>query len=163
MAKYQFSDPRELIVKIFWEKTGYEPDIIVLNKEFIGAEPPQEKESVIENPDTVKLIVQVVSSNWRDDYYNKLRDYEEMGIGEYWIVDYSALGPRKFIGNPKQPTFFVCNLVDGEYQMIPFTEEVLIVSPTFPEFNLSAEDIFALAFQESFEYANLVQLFMTND
>jgi Uma2 family endonuclease len=94
----------------------------------------------------VKLIVQVVSSNWRDDYYNKLRDYEEMGIGEYWIVDYSALGPRKFIGNPKQPTFFVCNLVDGEYQMIPFTEEVLIVSPTFPEFNLSAEDIFALAF-----------------
>lgn len=40
MAKYQFSDPRELIVKIFWEKTGYEPDIIVLNKEFIGAEPP---------------------------------------------------------------------------------------------------------------------------
>ncbi|GGA02721.1 Uma2 family endonuclease [Okeania sp. KiyG1] len=138
--------PRESIVKPKSEKTGYEPDIIVLNKEVLGAEPRWEKESVIQNPDTVKLIVEVVSSNWRDDYYNKLRDYEEMGIEEYWIVDYAALGPRKFIGNPKQPTFFVCNLVDGEYQMVPFTKEAVIVSPTFPKFNLSAQDIFALAF-----------------
>lgn len=70
----------------------------------------------------MKLVVEVVSSNWRDDYYNKLRDYEEMGIDEYWIVDYAARGLRKFIGNPKQPTLFVCNLVDGEDRMIPFTE-----------------------------------------
>jgi Uma2 family endonuclease len=62
-----------------------------------------------------------------------------------WIVDYVALGARKFIGNPKQPTFFVCNLVDGEYQMIPFTEKSLIVSPTFPQLNLSAKEIFILA------------------
>ncbi|NEP40634.1 MAG: Uma2 family endonuclease [Okeania sp. SIO2H7] len=137
--------PRESIVKPKGEKNGYEPDIIVLNKEVLGTEPRWEKESVIENPDGVKLIVEVVSSNWRDDYYNKLRDYEEMGIEEYWIVDYAALGPRKFIGNPKKPTFFVCNLVDGEYQMVSFIEEAVIVSPTFPQFNLSAEEIFALA------------------
>jgi Uma2 family endonuclease len=137
--------PRESIVKPQCEKSGYEPDIIVLNKEVLGAEPRWESESIIQNSDSVKLIVEVVSTNWRDDYYNKLRDYEEMGIEEYWIIDYAALGARKFIGNPKQPTIFVCNWVDGEYQMIPFTGNTLIVSPTFPQFNLSAQQILEMA------------------
>jgi Uma2 family endonuclease len=137
--------PRESIVKTKSGKSGYEPDIIVLNKEVLGDEPRWESESIIQNSNSVKLIVEVVSTNWRDDYYNKLRDYEEMGVEEYWILDYAALGPRKFIGNPKQPTIFVCNLLDGEYQMTPFTENNLIVSPTFPQFNLSAQQIFELA------------------
>lgn len=137
--------PRESIVKPRGEKSGYEPDIIILNREIIEAESRWASESVIQNPDSIKLIVEVVSSNWRDDYYNKLRDYEEMGIEEYWIVDYAALGARKFIGNPKQPTFFVCNLVDGEYQMISFTGDTPIVSSAFPQFNLSAQQVFDLA------------------
>lgn len=138
--------PRESIVKPKREKSGYEPDIIVLNQDVLGAEPRWESESIIQNPDSVKLIVEVVSTNWRDDYYNKLRDYEEMGIEEYWIVDYAALGPRKFIGTPKQPTFFVNTLVEGEYLMTPFTENTPIVSPTFPLFNFSPQQVFALTF-----------------
>lgn len=138
--------PRESIVKPKRENSGYEPDIIVLNQEVMGAESRWESESIIQNSESVKLIVEVVSTNWRDDYYNKLRDYEEMGIQEYWIVDYAAWGPRKLIGNPKQPTFFVCYLVDEEYQMTSFTENTVIVSPTFPQFNLSAQQIFNLAF-----------------
>ncbi len=137
--------PRESIVKPKQEKSGYEPDIIVLNQEVVGAETRWESESIIQNPDSVKLIVEVVSTNWRDDYYNKLRDYEEMGIEEYWIVDYAALGARKFIGNPKQATIFVCNLIDGEYQMTPFMENTTIISPIFPQFKLSAQQIFDLA------------------
>jgi Uma2 family endonuclease len=136
--------PRESIIKPKSEKSGYEPDIIVLNQEALKEESRWESESIIQNPDSVKLVVEVISTNWRDDYYNKLRDYEEMGIQEYWIVDYAALGARKFIGNPKQPTIFVCNLVDEEYQMNPFTKNIPLVSPTFPEFNLSPEDIFAV-------------------
>lgn len=137
--------PRESIVKPLGEKSGYEPDIIVLDQEVLGEESRWESESIIQNADSVKLIVEVVSTNWRDDYYNKLRDYEEMGIKEYWIIDYAALGARKFIGNPKHPTIFVCNLEDGEYQMIPFTGNTPIISPTFPQFNLSAQQIFDLA------------------
>lgn len=136
--------PRESIVKTKHGQSGYEPDIIILNQEVLKDELRWESESIIQNPDSVKLIVEVVSTNWRDDYYNKLRDYEEMGIEEYWILDYAALGARKFIGNPKQPTLFVCTLVEGEYQMNPFTENKPIVSPTFPQFNLSAQEIFAL-------------------
>ena len=136
--------PRESIVKPQREQSGYEPDIIVLNQEVLGSEPRWESESIIQNPDSVKLIVEVVSTNWRDDYYNKLRDYEEMGIEEYWIVDYAALGARKFIGNPKQPTLFVCTLEDGEYQMNPFRQNTPIISPTLPQFDLSPQQIFAL-------------------
>lgn len=80
--------------------------------------------------------IEVVSTNWRDDYYNKFRDYEEMGIPEYWIADYAALGARKFIGNPKQPTIFVCELVDDEYQMTPFQGNSVISSPSFPQYCL---------------------------
>ncbi|WRH65811.1 MAG: Uma2 family endonuclease [Planktothrix sp. GU0601_MAG3] len=136
--------PRESIIKPQHTQSGYEPDIIVLNQEVLGSEPRWESESIIKNSDSVKLIVEVVSTNWRDDYYNKFRDYEEMGIEEYWILDYAALGPRKFIGSPKQPTLFVCNLEDGEYQMNPFRENTTLISPTFPQFNLSAQQIFDL-------------------
>ncbi|MDE5947056.1 MAG: Uma2 family endonuclease [Oscillospiraceae bacterium] len=32
-------------------------------------------------------IIEVVSSNWKDDYIRKLHLYEENGVREYWIVD----------------------------------------------------------------------------
>lgn len=134
--------PRESIVKPSNEKSGYEPDIIVLNQELIINEPRWENESIIENAQSVKLIIEVVSSNWRDDYYKKLADYEEMGILEYWIVDYAALGGRNFIGNPKQPTISVYELIEGEYQVSQFRGDNQIVSPTFLELNLTAEQIF---------------------
>ena len=92
--------------------------------------------------ESVPLVVEVVSTNWRDDYYDKFGDYEEMGIPEYWIADYAALGGRKFIGNPKQPTIFVCELIDGEYQMNAFTDNNRIISPTFPQLNITAQQVF---------------------
>ena len=83
-----------------------------------------------------------VSRNWRDDYLKKYADYEEMGIPEYWIVDYGALGGREFIGKPKQPTILVCCLEEGEYRVSKFRGDERIESPTFPELNLTAEQIF---------------------
>ncbi len=38
------------------------------------------------------LVIEVVSTNWRDDYRIKLNEYETLGISEYWIVDYAGLG-----------------------------------------------------------------------
>ena len=134
--------PRESIVKPSNGKSGYEPDIIVLNQEFITLEPRWESESIIENAQSVKLIVEVVSTNWRDDYFKKRADYEEMGILEYWIVDYAALGGRNFIGNPKEPTLSVCQLVEGEYQVSQFIGDKQIASPTFLQFKLTAEQVF---------------------
>ncbi len=78
--------PRESIVKPGNEKSGYEPDIIVLDQAFLANEPRWESESIIENAQSVRLIVEVVSTNWRDDYFKKRADYEEMSIPEYWVV-----------------------------------------------------------------------------
>jgi len=39
-----------------------------------------------------------------------------MGIPEYWIVGFRALGAQRFIGSPKQPALSVYRLVEGEYQ-----------------------------------------------
>ncbi|MUG97723.1 hypothetical protein F7734_37610 [Scytonema sp. UIC 10036] len=69
--------------------------------------------------------------------------YEGIKIPEYWIVDYLALGSKKFTGNPKQPTIFIYSLIEEEYQMTQFRGRDRIVSPTFPELNLTAEDIFS--------------------
>ncbi|HEY9831160.1 MAG TPA: Uma2 family endonuclease, partial [Stenomitos sp.] len=59
------------------------------------------------------LAIEVVSTNWRDDYRIKLNEYETLGILEYWIVDYAGLGGVQYIGSPKQPTVTVNRLIDG--------------------------------------------------
>lgn len=35
----------------------------------------------------IQLAVEVVSTNWEDDYVDKLDEYQRLGIPEYWIVD----------------------------------------------------------------------------
>ena len=134
--------PKECVVKPFRDESGYEPDVIVLDREAVANEPRWSKESVITMGASVRLIVEIVSTNWRDDYALKMIDYEEFGIPEYWIVDYRGLGGRRFIGNPKQPTLSVCQLVDGEYQISQFRGSDRIESLAFPELQLTAEQIF---------------------
>lgn len=134
--------PKEAVVKPLRDESGYEPDVIVLDRLSVSKEPRWETSSIIEMGESVSLIIEVASTNWRDDYFLKAGDYEEMGISEYWIVDYRGLGGRRFIGNPKQPTLSVYHLVDGEYQVSQFRENEAIESPAFPELNLTAEQVF---------------------
>ena len=134
--------PNQAIVKPPQRESGYFPDVLILNDAALADEPFWEKSSTVTKGASIPLVIEVVSTNWRDDYYLKLADYEEMGIPEYWIVDYAALAARKFIGNPKQPTFSVYQLIDGEYQVNLFRGSDKILSPTFPELNLTAEQVF---------------------
>ena len=141
LANLPYFTPRECIVKADEGDSGYEPDGIVLNRVTISDDPRWERESVIENGTSIKLIIEVVSTNWRDDYGHKFVDYEALGIPEYWIVDYLGLGGKRHIGTPKQPTLSVCELVDGEYQITQFRGCDRVVSPTFPDLQLTAEQI----------------------
>ncbi|NEP43176.1 MAG: Uma2 family endonuclease [Okeania sp. SIO2H7] len=145
-----------LIKSINAENSGFTPDIAVLDGNALKAEnpprPPFErrelneqmwkKRSTITKGESVKLAVEVVSTNWRDDYAMKVVEYENLGIAEYWIVDYLGLGGRRFLGNPKQPTIFVYEMVDGEYEVKMFRGSDRIESSIFPELNLTAEQIF---------------------
>jgi Uma2 family endonuclease len=156
--------PNQAIVKPPERESGYFPDVLILNDAALVDEPFWEKSSTVTRGGSIPLVIEVVSTavassretrptrcltNWRDDYYLKLANYarvasrrEEMGIPEYWIVDYAALAARKFIGNPKQPTISVYQLIDGEYQVSQFLGSDRIISPSFPELILTAEQIF---------------------
>jgi len=123
--------------------TGYQPDIIVLDKTALILEPLWKKSSVISQGSSVKLVVEVVSTNWQDDYLVKVAEYERLGIPEYWVVDYAALGGRRFIGNSKQPSVSIYQLVDGEYQVSQFREGDTIISSAFGELNLTVEQVFS--------------------
>ncbi|MBD2360101.1 Uma2 family endonuclease [Anabaena minutissima FACHB-250] len=132
----------QAIVRPLEKDSGYFPDVLVLNQANLVNETLWKKESIVGLGTSIPLVIEVVSTNWRDDYYLKYADYEEMAIPEYWIVDYAALGGRNFIGNPKQRTISVCNLVDGEYQISKFQDSDRIISQTFPELNLTPTQIF---------------------
>lgn len=143
--------PNQVIVRPPEKDSGYFPDVLVLNRANLANEKLWKKESIVSLGASIPLAIEVVSTNWRDDYYLKYAEYEEMGITEYWIVDYAALGGRNFIGNPKQPTISVCNLVDGEYQISKFRDsdacggKLRIISQTFPELNFTPNQIFQAA------------------
>ena len=138
--------PRQALVKpIDTDKSGYNPDVIVLDQLALNEEPLWKKRSTITQGKSVLVVIEVVSTNWRDDYGHKFIDYEALQIPEYWIVDYLGLGGRRYIGSPKQPTLSVYQLIDGEYQVQQFRDNNPIISAAFPELTLTAEQVFAAA------------------
>ncbi|MEH2205988.1 MAG: Uma2 family endonuclease [Nostoc sp.] len=140
--KLPYFIPKTVLVKPSEGESAYSPDILIINRPNLVNELLWKKESTVSQAASIPLVIEVVSTNWRDDYYKKLADYEAIGIPEYWIIDYAAIGARKFIGNPKLPTISIYQLIDGEYQVTQFKGDTHIVSPTFPELNLTAEQIF---------------------
>jgi Uma2 family endonuclease len=138
--------PKQALIKpLNTDKSAYNPDVTVLDKSALNDENFWEKHSTITQGKTVPLAVEVVSSNWGYDYGHKLIDYEILGITEYWIVDYLGLGGKRYIGNPKQPTISIYQLVDEEYQLQQFRGDEILVSSIFPELNLTARQIFDAA------------------
>lgn len=90
------------------------------------------------------LVIEVVSpSSATEDYTDKLREYEALGIAEYWTVDHEGLGAAKYIGFPKAPTVTVYALVDSKYQAKRFRGDERIASPTFPGLSLTANQMFS--------------------
>ncbi|MCF2147543.1 Uma2 family endonuclease [Desmonostoc muscorum LEGE 12446] len=140
--KLPYFIPKTAFIKPTQSESAYSPDVLILNQPNLVNEPLWKKESTVSQATSIPLVVEVVSTNWRDDYLKKAADYEAVGILKYWIVDYAALGGRRFIGNPKQPTISVYSLAEGEYQVSQFRNGDRIQSPIFPELNLTAQQIF---------------------
>jgi Uma2 family endonuclease len=140
--KLPYRFPKQALVKIPETETGYLPDVLVVDRHALATEPLWEKASTITQGSSVPLVIEVVSTNWRDDYGYKLNDYEALGISEYWIVDHAALGAVRYIGSPKQPTISIYRLVDDEYQVRQYRGNEQILSQIFPELKLTANQIF---------------------
>ena len=79
-----------------------------------------------------KLVIEVVSpgsensDNYKRDYEAKRDQYAAIDILEYWLID------------PDRAWVRVGTLIEGEYQFATFMGNDAIVSPTFPDLNLTA-------------------------
>jgi len=133
------------LIRLLGTETAFRPDIIMLDQTRLPDEPLWQLEPVITKGSSIKLAVEVVSTNWQNDYARKVEDYALLGIPEYWIVDYLGIGGREYIGKPKQPTITICNLVDDQYHKHLFQGDDCLISTIFPDLRLTAQQIFASA------------------
>jgi Uma2 family endonuclease len=141
-AKLPWFIPRTCLIRPFADAvTARRPDIVVLDETVLHSEPLWEQEPVITLGRSVKLVVEVVSSNWETDYARKVEEYALFGIPEYWIADYRGLGGVAFIGRPKQPTFTVCRLNGDDYDRQLYRLGESIVSGILPNLQLRLDDI----------------------
>lgn len=135
--------PHRCLIRPLNTMSAFRPDVVVLDETALGQEPRWCREPVIVNGRTVKLVVEVVSNNWQNDYARKYEDYEALGIPEYWIVDYLGLGGKYYIGHPKQPTVTICRLVNDVYDKVLFRQGEQLQSSLFPALRLTAAQLFA--------------------
>lgn len=136
-----FIIPSKVLIKPDGRESAYLRDLLVLDKRNLKNEALYEKESTVSQSESIPLVVEIVSTNWGDDYAVKFEEYEDIGIPEYLIVDYLGLGGKKFIGNPKRPTISVCQLENGEYKITLYTGDDIVKLKTFPELKLTANQI----------------------
>ncbi|MBW4505612.1 MAG: Uma2 family endonuclease [Scytonematopsis contorta HA4267-MV1] len=140
--KHPWFIPRTCLIYPFAEAaTARRPDVVVLDETVLGSEPLCLLEPVITLGRSIKLVVEVVSTNWETDYARKLEEYALLGIPEYWIVDYRGLGGIAFIGKPKQPTFTVCQLIGDTYTQQQYRLNQLIKSPLLTTLQLRLDDV----------------------
>ncbi len=135
--------PMKCLIKPLSLASAFRPDVVILDQSVLRNEPLWQREPVITMGRSIKLVIEVVSTNWQNDYARKVEDYEALEIPEYWILDYLGLGGKRYIGLPKQPVVTIHQLVSGEYQSQQFRGSDQLVSPTFPELQITAAQVFA--------------------
>ncbi|MEY2833670.1 MAG: hypothetical protein RLZZ574_2929 [Cyanobacteriota bacterium] len=105
------------------------PDISVIEGS-VWRSMPRDVSAVIQVP--LLLAVEVVSPGTEQierDYTDKAIEYQNTGISEYWIVD------------PIEQKITVLVLDKGSYTKTVFTGDDAIASATFPQLEVTAEEI----------------------
>ncbi len=118
---------------------GRIPDVSVIDRTLWRSAPADY--AALTEP--IQMAVEVVSTNWENDYVDKLYEYEKLGIKEYWIVDYLGIASRNLLGDPKFPTISVYRLnKENKYDLQQFRGDEIIISPSFSELQITANSIF---------------------
>ena len=117
--------------------TSRYPDLMVLTEDTRAAMKRDKRSLVALDMPTPALVIEVVSpgkpgsDNYDRDYVEKPKEYAARGIPEFWQVD----------PNPDRAVVIVLTLKDGAYQAREFRGSDRVVSPTFPDLQLTAEQI----------------------
>ena len=108
------------------------PDLIVLTDELAATLQGATRSTITLDMPPPALVVEVVSPgkvNEDRDYRYKRSEYAARGIFEYWIV------------NPQINRVSVLTLVEGLYEEMIFEGSTSIASSTFPELQLTAQQV----------------------
>ena len=136
-------------VVMLGKKDTRKPDLIAIDRESWNQQ--TQTQAVLTEPPNI--AIEIVSTNWEEDYRNKPLWYAAFGVRELWIVDplfHLDRYPDK--RNPKilQPTISIGQLVasqsilvENEYRFESFTGSDRIKSNFFPNLNLTVDQIFA--------------------
>jgi Uma2 family endonuclease len=122
----------EIVVPSRKVKVRY-PDLVILTDE-LEAQMDDGYRNIIQiQMPPPAMVAEVVSpgdvheENYQRDYIDKVQEYAERGIPEYWIID------------PMREVVLVLTLVEGNYEFVSFKGSDRIISPAFPSLVLSAE------------------------
>jgi Uma2 family endonuclease len=117
------------------EATVREPDLTIHSEASAAAIYAQKQPLLKLEMPAPLAVVEVVSpgnpgsENYDRDYVDKPKEYAARGISEYWIVDIH------------RSVVIVLSLKGDRYQSREFRNGDRVISPTFSEFDLSAEQI----------------------
>jgi Uma2 family endonuclease len=119
--------------------TARQPDLTVHTKESRQALKVDGSLLQLGQPNPA-LVVEVVSSSDTDraskkrDYIDKRDEYQARGISEYWLID------------PIAGVVIVFSLLRGSYQTKEFRGTQQIVSPGFPSFGATADQVLSASY-----------------
>lgn len=116
------------------ENSSRIPDAIVCNQSLWEQISDRPGAGVLDFDEKPILVVEIVSSNRREDYVIKRNEYEAAGIAEYWIVDQKNKLVR-VCANPSNE--------EGYRFLADFTSEQSIVSRQFEQLILSVKELLA--------------------
>ena len=117
--------------------TARNPDLMILTEELDQILSQQSQSLITFDMPAPALVVEVVSpgepgtDNYDRDYVEKPKEYATRGIPEFWQID-----PDK-----GRKVVIVLTLKDGAYQAREFRGSDRVLSPTFPDLQLTAEQI----------------------
>jgi Uma2 family endonuclease len=122
--------------------TALRPDLMILDRAELDSEPLiWSNDPIVSRGTTIKLIAEVVSACWQNDYVIKVEEYAKFGVVEYWIIDPIGLGSESMIGVANQPMIVICSLVDDRYQQQVLKGDDGIRSVLFPELELTVDQV----------------------
>ena len=109
------------------------PDLVVVDESHVGL--LKKRATITPDMPPPRLLAEVVSpgdedsDNYQRDYIEKPKQYAAIGVAEYWLID------------PDRAWVMVGTLIQGIYQYETFQGDEAIDSPSFPGFNLTAEQV----------------------
>ncbi|MEL6400483.1 MAG: Uma2 family endonuclease [Cyanobacteria bacterium J06607_6] len=122
----------QLAVEMLGQPKNRFPDLTVLRPEHIEQLQSRGQSAITLDMAPPLLVVEVVSpgaESHRRDYFDKRNQYEWRGISEYWIVD------------PQTSCVTVLAMVEGVYAEAVFNQGDTVISPTFPQWQLTVEEM----------------------